>query len=140
MRSKFRIGLRTAGTGKTTAIREMSRLVADTIGKRVIIVDTSNEIGGDGDIPHPGIGRARRMQVASVDLQHKTMIEAVENHMPQVRLTPGSDVPGSRVAGIVKLQDLTVIKAGGGRIQLRQVLKSTSIRGLHMKENRSPYM
>jgi hypothetical protein len=54
------------------------------MGKRVVIVDTSNEIGGDGDVPHPGIGRARRMQVASVAKQHQTMIEAVENHMPQV--------------------------------------------------------
>jgi hypothetical protein len=75
-----------AGVGKTTAIREVSRLLADSIGKRVVICDTSNEIGGDGDVPHPGIGRARRMQVASAPLQHEVMIEAVENHMPQVCL------------------------------------------------------
>jgi stage III sporulation protein SpoIIIAA len=72
------------GVGKTTLLREAARVLADEMGKRVIVVDTSNEIGGDGDIPHPGIGRARRMQVPSPDRQHKVMIEAVENHMPEV--------------------------------------------------------
>lgn len=72
------------GVGKTTLLREAARVLADEAGKRVIVVDTSNEIGGDGDIPHPGIGRARRMQVASPDRQHTVMIEAVENHMPEV--------------------------------------------------------
>jgi stage III sporulation protein SpoIIIAA len=72
------------GTGKTTMLREAARVLADDLGKRVIVVDTSNEIAGDGDIPHPGIGRARRMQVPSPELQHAVMIEAVENHMPEV--------------------------------------------------------
>lgn len=72
------------GVGKTTALREIARVLADEMGKRVVIIDTSNEIAGDGDVPHPGIGRARRMQVASPELQHKVMIEAVENHMPEV--------------------------------------------------------
>ncbi len=70
------------GVGKTTMLREAARVLADK--KRVVIVDTSNEIGGDGDIPHPAIGRARRMQVATPSLQHEVMIEAVENHMPEV--------------------------------------------------------
>jgi stage III sporulation protein SpoIIIAA len=70
------------GVGKTTMLREMARIVAE--GKRVIIVDTSNEIGGDGDIPHPAIGRARRMQVPRPSHQHEVMIEAVENHNPEV--------------------------------------------------------
>ncbi len=72
------------GVGKTTLLRETARVLADDLHKRVIIVDTSNEIAGDGDIPHPAIGHARRMQVARPDLQHNVMIEAVENHMPEV--------------------------------------------------------
>ena len=72
------------GVGKTTAIREIARVLADEMEKRVVIIDTSNEIAGDGDIPHPAIGRARRMQVALPELQHQVMIEAVENHMPEV--------------------------------------------------------
>ncbi|PQV63361.1 stage III sporulation protein AA [Abditibacterium utsteinense] len=72
------------GLGKTTMLREIARVLADEGGKRVVIVDTSNEIAGDGDVPHPAIGRARRMQVPKVALQHDVMIEAVENHMPEV--------------------------------------------------------
>jgi len=71
------------GVGKTTMLREVARVLADDINKRVIIVDTSNEIAGDGDIPHPAIGRARRMQVPTPAQQHAVMIEAVENHMPE---------------------------------------------------------
>jgi len=70
------------GVGKTTMLRETARVLAEK--SRVVIVDTSNEIGGDGDIPHPAVGRARRMQVAEPVLQHEVMIEAVENHMPEV--------------------------------------------------------
>ncbi len=70
------------GVGKTTMLREAARVLADT--KRVVIVDTSNEIGGDGDIPHPAVGRARRMQVSTPSMQHEVMIQAVENHNPQV--------------------------------------------------------
>lgn len=72
------------GVGKTTKLREMARVLADDFHKRVIVIDTSNEIAGDGDIPHPGIGSARRMQVPRPDRQHAVMIEAVENHMPEV--------------------------------------------------------
>ena len=72
------------GVGKTTMLREVARVLADQAHKRVVIVDTSNEIAGDGDVPHPGIGKARRMQVAMPSLQHAVMIEAVENHMPEV--------------------------------------------------------
>jgi stage III sporulation protein SpoIIIAA len=72
------------GIGKTTMLREAARVLADDHGKRVVVVDTSNEIAGDGDIPHPAIGRARRMQVKTPSLQHEVMIEAVENHMPEV--------------------------------------------------------
>ena len=70
------------GVGKTTMLREVARVLADE--KRVVIVDTSNEIGGDGDVPHPAVGRARRMQVSHPERQHEVMIEAVENHNPEV--------------------------------------------------------
>ena len=72
------------GIGKTTMLREAARVLADDHNKRVVVVDTSNEIAGDGDIPHPAIGRARRMQVRTPSHQHEVMIEAVENHMPEV--------------------------------------------------------
>jgi stage III sporulation protein SpoIIIAA len=72
------------GVGKTTMLRDVARMLADELNKRVVIVDTSNEIGGDGDVPHPGIGRSRRMQVSRPDVQHEVMIEAVENHTPEV--------------------------------------------------------
>ncbi len=72
------------GVGKTTMLREVARVLSDDFGKRVVVVDTSNEIAGDGDIPHPAIGRARRMQVPLPEQQHDVMIEAVENHMPEV--------------------------------------------------------
>ncbi len=72
------------GIGKTTMLREAARVLADEQRKRVVVVDTSNEIAGDGDIPHPAIGKARRMQVRTPSLQHEVMIEAVENHMPEV--------------------------------------------------------
>ncbi|AFZ04458.1 R3H domain-containing nucleic acid-binding protein [Calothrix sp. PCC 6303] len=72
------------GVGKTTALREIARVLADELNKRVVIIDTSNEIAGDGDVPHPAIGKARRMQVSRPEEQHQVMIEAVENHMPEV--------------------------------------------------------
>jgi stage III sporulation protein SpoIIIAA len=72
------------GVGKTTKLREVARVLADDFRRRVMVIDTSNEIGGDGDIPHPAIGSARRMQVPHPDRQHAVMIEAVENHMPEV--------------------------------------------------------
>ncbi|WP_347257658.1 R3H domain-containing nucleic acid-binding protein [Methylocaldum sp.] len=71
------------GVGKTTKLREVARVLADDFGKRVVVIDTSNEIAGDGDVPHPAIGSARRMMVAHPDRQHAVMIEAVENHMPE---------------------------------------------------------
>src|SRR5256884_3191473 len=72
------------GIGKTTMLREAARVLADDMNKRVVVVDTSNEIAGDGDIPHPAIGKARRMQVRTPAMQHAVMIEAVESHMPEV--------------------------------------------------------
>ncbi len=84
MQGKSILFLGRPGVGKTTKLREISRLVADELGKRVVIVDTSNEIAGDGDAPHPAIGKARRMQVRQPEFQKDIMIEAVENHTPEV--------------------------------------------------------
>ncbi|PKA66744.1 Uncharacterized protein ycf45 [Apostasia shenzhenica] len=72
------------GVGKTTVMREIARVLADELHRRVVIVDTGNEIGGDGDVPHAAIGGARRMQVPQPSMQHRVMVEAVENHMPEV--------------------------------------------------------
>ncbi|MBI4533461.1 MAG: AAA family ATPase [Candidatus Melainabacteria bacterium] len=82
--SKSILFLGPPGVGKTTKLREMARVLADELNKRVIVIDTSNEIAGDGDVPHPAIGRARRMQVSHPNQQHAVMIEAVENHTPEV--------------------------------------------------------
>jgi stage III sporulation protein SpoIIIAA len=82
MEGKSLLLLGRPGVGKTTMLREAARILAES--KRVVVVDTSNEIGGDGDVPHPAVGRARRMQVATPSLQHEVMIEAVENHNPEV--------------------------------------------------------
>lgn len=84
MMNKSILFLGRPGVGKTTKLREISRLVADELGKRVVVVDTSNEIAGDGDTPHPAIGHARRMQVTQPEFQKDIMIEAVENHTPEV--------------------------------------------------------
>lgn len=84
MMNKSILFLGRPGVGKTTKLREISRLVADELAKRVVIVDTSNEIAGDGDTPHPAIGHARRMQVTQPEYQKDIMIEAVENHTPEV--------------------------------------------------------
>lgn len=84
MQNKSILFLGRPGVGKTTKLREISRLVADDLGKRVVIVDTSNEIAGDGDVPHIAIGHARRMPVSSPERQKDIMIEAVQNHTPQV--------------------------------------------------------
>ncbi|MDY6383169.1 MAG: R3H domain-containing nucleic acid-binding protein [Cyanobacteriota bacterium] len=84
MQNKSILFLGRPGVGKTTKLREISRLVADELHKRVVIVDTSNEIAGDGDIPHPAVGHARRMQVRQPEFQKDVMIEAVENHTPEV--------------------------------------------------------
>src|SRR3712207_9588104 len=90
------------GVGKTTMLREAARVLADDLDKRVVIVDTSNEIAGDGDIPHPGIGRARRMKVPTPALQHAVMIEAVDNHVPQDHVIDelGAELEASRPGGI----------------------------------------
>jgi stage III sporulation protein AA len=86
------------GVGKTTKLREVARVLADDFGKRVVIIDTSNEIAGDGDIPHPAVGGARRMMVASPERQHAVMIEAVENHMPEVIIVDEIGTAGEAMA------------------------------------------
>lgn len=107
------------GVGKTTALREIARVLADELEKRVVIIDTSNEIAGDGDIPHPAIGRARRMQVSRPELQHQVMIEAVENHMPEVIVIDeiGTELEALAARTIAERGVMLVGTAHGNRIE-----------------------
>jgi stage III sporulation protein SpoIIIAA len=107
------------GVGKTTMLREVARFCADDLNKRVIVVDTSNEIAGDGDIPHPGIGSARRMQVPTPELQHAVMIEAVENHMPEVIIIDeiGTDLEASAARTIAERGVQLVATAHGNNLE-----------------------
>jgi len=107
------------GVGKTTMLREVARFLADELNKRVVVVDTSNEIAGDGDIPHPGIGTARRMQVPSPELQHKVMIEAVENHMPEVIIIDeiGTDLEAAAARTIAERGVQLIATAHGNALE-----------------------
>ncbi|KAL0452123.1 UNVERIFIED_CONTAM: protein SEEDLING PLASTID DEVELOPMENT 1 [Sesamum latifolium] len=118
------------GVGKTTLIREIARILADDQKKRVVIVDTSNEIGGDGDVPHCGIGRARRMQVPNVHLQHNVMIEAVENHMPQTIIIDeiGTELEALAASTIAQRGVQLVATAHG--ITIESIIKNPSLQTL----------
>jgi stage III sporulation protein SpoIIIAA len=107
------------GVGKTTMLREVARFLADDLNKRVVVVDTSNEIAGDGDIPHPGIGSARRMQVPTPTLQHAVMIEAVENHMPEVIIIDeiGTDLEATAARTIAERGVQLVATAHGNTLE-----------------------
>jgi stage III sporulation protein SpoIIIAA len=107
------------GVGKTTMLREVARFLADELNKRVVVVDTSNEIAGDGDIPHPGIGSARRMQVPTPTLQHAVMIEAVENHMPEVIVIDeiGTDLEAAAARTIAERGVQLVATAHGNTLE-----------------------
>ncbi len=107
------------GVGKTTLLREVARYLADEMNRRVIVVDTSNEIAGDGDIPHPGIGSARRMQVPAPSLQHQVMIEAVENHMPEVIIIDeiGTDLEASAARTIAERGVQLIATAHGNTLE-----------------------
>ncbi|CAK0785286.1 hypothetical protein CVIRNUC_008492 [Coccomyxa viridis] len=118
------------GVGKTTVIREMARLLSVGHNRRVVIVDTSNEIGGDGDIAHSGIGRARRMQVAYVAEQHRTMIEAVENHMPETVIVDeiGTEAEALAARSIAQRGVQLVATAHGG--ELARLIKNPTLSDL----------
>ncbi|KAL3649990.1 ribonucleotide reductase (RNR) inhibitor [Castilleja foliolosa] len=118
------------GVGKTTLIREIARILADDQKKRVVIVDTSNEIGGDGDVPHCGIGRARRMQVPNVHLQHNVMIEAVENHMPETIIIDeiGTELEALAASTIAQRGVQLVATAHG--ITIESIIKNPSLQTL----------
>ena len=118
------------GVGKTTAIRELARILADDCGRRVVIVDTSNEIGGDGDVPHPGVGSARRMQCGAPEEQHRVLIEAVENHMPQVVVVDEiGTVLEAEAAQTIAQRGVQLIATAHGHA-LDNVLKNPSLVGL----------
>lgn len=118
------------GIGKTTMLREITRVLADTHQKRVVVVDTSNEIGGDGDIPHDGIGHARRMQVPSPDQQHAVMIEAVENHMPEVIIVDeiGTEAESQAARTIAERGVQLIATAHGHRLE--NLLKNPTLTDL----------
>ncbi|KAI3776683.1 hypothetical protein L1987_46471 [Smallanthus sonchifolius] len=115
------------GVGKTTLIREIARMLADERKKRVVIIDTSNEIGGDGDVPHSGIGRARRMQVPNVNMQHNVMIEAVENHMPQTIIIDeiGTELEALAASTIAQRGVQLVATAHG--VTIESIIKNPSL-------------
>jgi len=118
------------GVGKTTALREIARVLADDLEKRVVVIDTSNEIAGDGDIPHPAIGRARRMQVARPELQHQVMIEAVENHMPEVIVIDeiGTELEAQAARTIAERGVMLVATAHGN--ELANLIKNPTLSDL----------
>lgn len=118
------------GVGKTTLLREAARVLADDMRKRVIIVDTSNEIGGDGDVPHPGIGTSRRMQVAEPSQQHAVMIEAVENHMPEVIVIDeiGTE-PEAKAARTIAERGVQLIATAHG-VTLETLIKNPTLEDL----------
>jgi len=107
------------GVGKTTKLREVARVLADEVNRRVVIVDTSNEIGGDGDVPHPAVGSARRMQVPNPSMQHGVMIEAVENHMPEVIVIDeiGNEAEAQAARTIAERGVQLVATAHGGTLE-----------------------
>ncbi|EFJ43037.1 hypothetical protein VOLCADRAFT_66371 [Volvox carteri f. nagariensis] len=118
------------GVGKTTALREVCRIAADESRRRVVVVDTSNEIGGDGDVPHPSIGSARRMQVPRPEAQHDVMVEAVENHMPQVIVIDEiSTLAECTAARTIAQRGVQLVgTAHGGRLE--NVIKNPSLADL----------
>ncbi|GAX83191.1 hypothetical protein CEUSTIGMA_g10617.t1 [Chlamydomonas eustigma] len=118
------------GVGKTTAIREVSRTLSDTLKRRVVIVDTSNEIGGDGDIPHDGIGRARRMQVRDPEQQHRVMVEAVENHTPEVIIIDEIGTEAECVAARTIAQRGVQLVATAHGNELENLVKNPSLTDL----------
>ncbi|GJN13551.1 hypothetical protein PR202_gb00267 [Eleusine coracana subsp. coracana] len=118
------------GVGKTTVMREIARVLADEFQKRVVIVDTSNEIGGDGDIPHAAIGGARRMQVPEPSMQHRVMIEAVENHMPEVVIVDeiGTEAEAQACRSIAERGVMLIGTAHGER--LANIIKNPTLSDL----------
>ncbi len=118
------------GVGKTTALREIARVLADDLDRRVVVIDTSNEIAGDGDIPHPAIGRARRLQVPRPGLQHRVMIEAVENHMPEVIVIDeiGTEAE-TRAARTIAERGVQLVATAHGN-ELANLLRNPSLQDL----------
>ncbi|XP_012072640.1 uncharacterized protein ycf45 isoform X2 [Jatropha curcas] len=118
------------GVGKTTVMREIARVLSDEFDKRVVIVDTSNEIGGDGNIPHAEVGGARRMQVPEPSMQYKVMIEAVENHMPEVIIVDeiGTEAEALACRSIAEKGIMLIGTAHGE--QLQNIIKNPTLSDL----------
>ncbi|XP_048334894.2 uncharacterized protein ycf45 isoform X2 [Ziziphus jujuba] len=118
------------GVGKTTVIREIACVLSDEFHKRVVIIDTSNEIGGDGNIPHAAIGGARRMQVPELSLQHRVMIEAVENHTPEVIIVDeiGTEAEANACRSIAERGVMLIGTAHGQRLE--NIIKNPTLSDL----------
>lgn len=104
------------GVGKTTLLRDVIRQLAIIYGPKVVIVDTSNEIGGEGRVPHPVLGASKRVQVRIPDPMkgenHLSMLarayyEAVANHGPQIVV--GDEVSSKDDVAVVE----TIGRRGG---------------------------
>ena len=130
MQNKSILFLGRPGVGKTTKLREISRLVADELGKRVVVVDTSNEIAGDGDVAHPAIGKARRMQVSQPEFQKDVMIEAVENHTPEVIVVDeiGTELEAQAARTIAERGVMLIATAHGNTLE--NIIKNPSMSDL----------
>jgi len=130
MQNKSILFLGRPGVGKTTKLREISRLIADELGKRVVVVDTSNEIAGDGDVAHPAIGKARRMQVSQPEFQKDVMIEAVENHTPEVIVVDeiGTELEAQAARTIAERGVMLIATAHGNTLE--NIIKNPSMSDL----------
>ena len=112
---------------QTTILREVTRLLAKH--SDVMIVDSVNEIAGDGDVPHPCVGDARRMMVPSLPDQSSVMMECVQNFSPEVMVVDKIGHPEEVSAAFeAKESGVRLIAATNGN--LSKLVKNAKLQGL----------